>query len=84
MVDPRAGADTCTRVTGQTWTFLDGECSAAVHARVCRHLEECQSCLDHYALEGRIKHLIATRCGGDVAPERLKLRSAALPWTHRR
>lgn len=73
MVNPKSDAGTCTKVKGQTWIFLDGECSAAVYARVCRHLEQCPNCLEHYALEGRIKHLIATKCGGDVAPERVKL-----------
>jgi hypothetical protein len=43
----------CVTVLVDVWTFLDGECA---------------TCLRHYAVEGRIKNLIATKCGGDKAP----------------
>ena len=54
------------------WTFLDGECTDDTRAWVSQHLGACEGCLSHYALEGRIKNLIATRCKGDAAPERLR------------
>jgi mycothiol system anti-sigma-R factor len=64
----------CASVLAEVWTFLDGECTDETLARLCRHLEVCESCLHHYALEGRIKKLIATKCGGDKAPERFRRR----------
>jgi mycothiol system anti-sigma-R factor len=60
----------CATVIAEAWTFLDGECTDETRARVCQHLEACSSCLRHYALEGRLKNLIATKCGGDTAPKR--------------
>jgi mycothiol system anti-sigma-R factor len=62
----------CATVIAEAWTFLDGECSDENRARVCQHLEACSRCLRHFALEGRIKNLIATKCGGGTAPERLR------------
>ena len=56
----------------EAWTFLDGECTDETRARVCQHLEACSRCLHHYVLEGRIKNLIATKCGGNTAPEWLR------------
>lgn len=60
----------CTTVMAEVWTFLDGECGDKVYARVCQHLHACPSCLDNYALDARFKNLIATKCGGDIAPQR--------------
>jgi anti-sigma factor (TIGR02949 family) len=62
----------CATVIAQVWRFLDGECTDDTRAWVCEHLQGCEGCLRYYALEGRIKNLIATKCGGDTAPERLK------------
>ena len=62
----------CATVIAKAWTFLDGECTDGTCAWVCQHLQACEGCLSHYALEGRIKNLIATTCGGDTAPERLR------------
>jgi mycothiol system anti-sigma-R factor len=67
--DPGYEAVECAAVIDKTWTFLDGECTDETRARVCQHLEACSRCLRHYALEGRIKNLIATKCGGDNVPE---------------
>jgi anti-sigma factor (TIGR02949 family) len=65
----------CQTVVAQAWTFLDGECTADTYTSLCEHLTACESCLDHYALEGRMKNLIASKCGGDEAPEWLRWRS---------
>jgi mycothiol system anti-sigma-R factor len=62
----------CATVIGEAWTFLDGECTDETRARVCQHLEACSRCLRHFALEGRIKNLIATKCGTDKVPEWLR------------
>jgi mycothiol system anti-sigma-R factor len=56
----------------EVWTFLDGECTGPVQAEFCEHLSTCTECLDRYVLEGRVKRLIATKCGGDRAPDRIR------------
>jgi anti-sigma factor (TIGR02949 family) len=66
--DSGCGKLVCASVTSQVWPFLDGECTPEAYSWLCRHLATCENCLDHYALEARIKNLIATRCGGDEAP----------------
>lgn len=72
MVDSLSDRVECAVVVGLTWIFLDGECTPATYARLCRHLAGCRDCLDHYALEGRVKNLIATKGGGEKAPKRFK------------
>jgi mycothiol system anti-sigma-R factor len=62
----------CATVLAEVWTFLDGECTDETRAMLCRHLETCSSCLHQYSLQGRIKNLIANRCGGDTAARRLR------------
>ena len=62
----------CASAIAEVWTFLDGECTDETLARLCEHLRACPGCLRHYALEGRIKKVIATKCGGEKAPERLR------------
>jgi mycothiol system anti-sigma-R factor len=64
----------CTFVIAEVWTFLDGECCEETCAELLRHLQTCRGCRRRYALEARIKRLIATKCGGDKAP-------AWLRWT---
>lgn len=61
----------CAEVIAEVWTLLDGECTAETRARLRQHLDECPECLRRYGLEERIKSLIATKCRGDKAPERL-------------
>jgi mycothiol system anti-sigma-R factor len=73
--DPAGSADEtveCATVIALAWTFLDGECTDETRAWVCQHLGACEGCLSRYVLEGRIKNLIATTCGGDTAPEWLR------------
>lgn len=71
----------CATVIAKAWTFLDGECDDDTRAWVCQHLGACEGCLSQYALERRIKNLIATTCGGGTAPERLKWPRPGRPGT---
>ncbi|HEX7321793.1 MAG TPA: mycothiol system anti-sigma-R factor [Mycobacterium sp.] len=64
----------CAAVIAEVWTLLDGECSPADKEKLRGHLEDCPECLRHYGLEERIKALIARKCGGDKAPQRLRQR----------
>ena len=61
----------CALVVAEVWSLLDGECTEETRSRLSHHLEECPTCLRHYGLEERIKHLIATKCSGDKAPAHL-------------
>ena len=64
----------CAEVIAEVWTLLDGECTAETRERLRQHLEACPGCFQHYGLEERIKALIATKCGGERAPEGLRER----------
>jgi mycothiol system anti-sigma-R factor len=64
----------CAAVRAEVWIFLDGECTKETHDMLCEHLGACPGCLRYYLLEARIKKLIATKCRGDKAPERLRRR----------
>lgn len=64
----------CSEVLAEVWLFLDGECDADRRALLARHLEECSPCLAEYGLDEKLKTLLATKCGGDRAPDGLKVR----------
>lgn len=64
----------CSAVIAEVWTLLDGECTAETRDRLRHHLDECPACLRHFGVEERIKHLIATKCSGERAPEGLRQR----------
>lgn len=57
-------------VLAEVWTFLDGESTGETYAVLGQHLRACSSCLHQFALEGRMKNLIATRRGADIPPGR--------------
>jgi mycothiol system anti-sigma-R factor len=62
----------CAEVLAQVWLFLDHECDQTRRAVLAQHLDECGPCLAEYGLEEKLKKLLATKCGGDKAPERLR------------
>ena len=64
----------CAAVIAEVWTLLDGECTAETRDKLRQHLDECPACLRHYGVEDRVKRLIATKCGGEKAPDRLRER----------
>jgi mycothiol system anti-sigma-R factor len=64
----------CAAVIAEVWTLLDGECTPDTRDKLRHHLQECPGCLRHYGLEERVKRLIASRCGGEKAPDRLRER----------
>ncbi len=73
--DPAHGR--CDDVLADVWTFLDDELDPAARAAVQRHLDECSPCLEEAGLDAKLKHLLHEKCGGDRAPERLRLRLVA-------
>lgn len=64
----------CAAVIAEVWTLLDGECTVETRDKLRQHLEVCPTCLRHYGVEERIKTMIATKCGGEHAPEGLRAR----------
>ncbi|MBW0013807.1 mycothiol system anti-sigma-R factor [Mycobacterium sp.] len=79
-VDPAAddshshGGLGCAEVIAEVWTLLDGECTAEKREKLRQHFEACPGCFQHYGIEERIKTLIATKCGGEKAPQGLRER----------
>jgi anti-sigma factor (TIGR02949 family) len=72
--DDSHGSVGCAEVIAEVWTLLDGECTPEAKQRLRQHLEACPGCFKHYGLEERIKELVATKCRGEKAPERLRER----------
>jgi anti-sigma factor (TIGR02949 family) len=72
---PDAGDNPCAKLMRHLWTLLDGECTKEFTSddreELLAHLKDCPPCEDHYHLEERINALIATKCQGEAAPERL-------------
>jgi len=70
----------CSEVLAELWLFLDNECDGSRRALLAQHLDECAPCLAEYGLEEKLKRLLAAKCGGDKAPERLReqIRTAVL------
>jgi mycothiol system anti-sigma-R factor len=64
----------CAAVVAEVWMLLDGECTPENRDRLKRHLDECPACLRHYGVEERVKRLIAKKCSGEKAPDRLRQR----------
>jgi mycothiol system anti-sigma-R factor len=68
------GGIDCDDVLSDVFSYLDDESDPAVTSRIRRHLDECAPCLRHYGLEQDVKSLIARCCGGDIAPDSLRMR----------
>jgi mycothiol system anti-sigma-R factor len=62
----------CAEVLAQVWLFLDHECDESRRRLLEQHLDECGPCLAEYGLDEKLKKLLATKCGGDKAPEGLR------------
>ena len=64
----------CSEVLAEVWLFLDQECDKDRRALLAQHLDECGPCLAEYGIDEKLKRLLASKCGGDVAPDGLKAR----------
>jgi mycothiol system anti-sigma-R factor len=67
----------CAEVLAEVWLFLDHECNQARRELLEKHLDECSPCLERYGLDEHLKSLLATKCGGEHAPDALKQRLRA-------
>ena len=64
----------CSEVIEQVYLYLDGEIDEATRQKVRVHLDECSPCLRQFGIEQEVKALVARCCGGEAAPDTLKLR----------
>ena len=67
----------CSEVLAEVWMFLDHECDQGRRAKLEQHLDECSPCLERYGLDEHLKTLLASKCGGEHAPDALKERLRA-------
>lgn len=67
----------CSEVLAEVWSFLDKECDPNRRETLARHLDECNPCLEEYGIDEHLKVLLASKCGGEQAPESLKQRLRA-------
>lgn len=63
----------CRKVLDAVFLYLDGECTSAQQRLIRAHLDECSPCLREFGVEHEVKMLIARRCGGERAPESLRM-----------
>ena len=62
----------CQAVLSDVYIFLDNECDETQRAKIKEHLDDCYPCLRKFGIEQEVKALLARKCGGDVAPSRLR------------
>jgi anti-sigma factor (TIGR02949 family) len=76
--DPTQSRVDCASATARTWQFLDGECTPELDRALVEHIVRCRDCWDGFVAEARMKRIVATKCAGERAPERLRRY-----WSHR-
>jgi mycothiol system anti-sigma-R factor len=64
----------CSEVLTRVYEYLDGELDTRAVDKIQQHLEECGPCLSEFDLDIALKALVRRSCGGDCAPEELRLR----------
>ncbi|GAY09923.1 mycothiol system anti-sigma-R factor [Pseudonocardia sp. N23] len=62
----------CSEVLAEVWLFLDQECDQTRRALLAKHLDECEPCLAEYGIDEKLKALLASKCGGEHAPDGLR------------
>jgi len=72
--DPRPHEINCSEVLSEAWLFIDDENNQERRELLKRHLDECRSCQEEFALEEHLKALLARKVAGDPAPDPLKQR----------
>ena len=67
----------CDEVLRDVWLFLDDEMDPERRAAVQQHLDDCSPCLVEAGLDLKLKRLLHRTCGGDRAPDELRVRLSA-------
>ena len=68
------GGMDCDDVLNDVFLYLDDESDPQIRNRIRQHLDGCAPCLRQFGLEQDVKSLVARCCGGDIAPESLRVR----------
>jgi anti-sigma factor (TIGR02949 family) len=68
----------CEQVLQQLERFLDGELPEPDRVVLDRHLNGCTPCMERADFKRHVRMLLASRCGGDQAPEALHDKVIAL------
>jgi mycothiol system anti-sigma-R factor len=63
----------CAVVLSQVYLFLDDECDDERRTIIAEHLDACSPCLEHFGVEHELKELVHRSCGGDQAPDSLRV-----------
>ncbi|MGZ4619127.1 MAG: mycothiol system anti-sigma-R factor [Frankiaceae bacterium] len=66
-------ATDCRDVLHAVYLYLDGEIDAEQRRLIREHLDECSPCLRQFGVEQEVKVLVARHCGGDRAPDSLRV-----------
>ena len=77
MNSPEHEAFDCTRALLQAYDYLDGEMGPEDCAKVREHLEQCGPCLKEYDIDQMLKTLVRRSCGGEAAPNELRMQIMA-------
>ena len=66
-------ATDCRDVLRAVYLYLDGEIDGEQRQLIREHLDECSPCLRQFGVEQEVKVLVARHCGGDRAPDSLRV-----------
>jgi mycothiol system anti-sigma-R factor len=64
----------CRSVLEEVYLYLDAETDDLSRAKIREHLDDCSPCLREFGIEQELKALVSRCCGGDRAPESLKIK----------
>jgi len=65
---------TCEQVAERVYEFIDNELDTASGDAIRAHLAACEPCLDRFDVEHAVKKLVQRCCGGERAPDHLRVR----------
>jgi mycothiol system anti-sigma-R factor len=63
----------CRKVLDAVFLYLDGEIDCDRKHLIRTHLDECSPCLREFGVEQEVRMLVARTCGGERAPESLRV-----------
>lgn len=64
----------CRSVLEEVYLYLDAETDDVSRAKIREHIDDCSPCLREFGIEQEVKALVSRCCGGDRAPESLKIK----------
>ncbi len=64
-------SDKCDETLAELYTYLDGELTTEVRAKIAFHLDDCPPCGEIAVFEAELKRVIASKCV-DRVPDELR------------